>query len=414
MKGYKSPELKALKMQVELTPPNSAEKAGSVSLTPSIVKSKNSRTTTTKGIGLNLAISPSIPLQGLDHDVLNLEYYCESVLGRNLHPKLNNGPRQYDDGDKYDFTQIETWDIDEQLRLLALKEMGLVELKDNISKLTLRLKKQEDDLHNLRHIIQKSLYKELTVSNNKRERKNSNPREEAIANTRNRRRTLSSSLPPNLSNSDTPKINESDETNSKNSSKLWNGFQKPFNLLQQFDSMMQAEFEKSLIPQNRISGRLSEDSISTTSTDSPLKLKSKSSPTKHKSHLSPTKVKSQNSSKKSLLSPSTVNFEKLFESSSEKDDVFQAVSTSLWSFVNDVKANVLSSLSEEQENSELARDYGSKKNFNKQPDNQKKDLMNNSDYEDEFNNFCEEEDVDDDNDVDEQIDLSIYKNLRKP
>lgn len=99
-------------------------------------------------------------------------------------------------------------DIDDQLRLLALKEMSIVEIKDSIGNLTSKLQRNENELHSLREVIQRSLYKELNSSSSKLkketlsngfvtrpQRQNSNPREEAIASTKNRsrRRTLSSS-----------------------------------------------------------------------------------------------------------------------------------------------------------------------------------------------------------------------------
>ena len=56
-------------------------------------------------------------------------------------------------------------DIDEQLRYLALKEMCIVELKDNINNLNNKLKHHNKELHKLREIIQRSLYKELSSEN---------------------------------------------------------------------------------------------------------------------------------------------------------------------------------------------------------------------------------------------------------
>lgn len=276
---------------------------------------------------------------------------------------------------------VEKWDIDDQLRLLALKERSLVETKYQISELNFKLKSKELELHNLRQVIQSSLYKSKS---------NKNPREEAINSTRTRRRTLSGSV-----NVEPPPAQDS---------KLWNGLQKPLNFLNQVDAMLLNEFEKSLRPSD--------------------------------------------------------------DSQSYKDDVFQSVSTSLWSFVNDVKTNVMSSLTEDGEyNGKSVDDLSAMKgkklngggkiqnvdhsksrssngagnslksrgtdieigdlisakkgsNFNDKEDlidwddfngsKSHSDLINlNSD--DDFGNDNEN----DDNDDDETIDLTMYKNLRK-
>lgn len=366
MKEYKETEMKVRKMTLE-TPPR--EKMGEFGLVLKDCSRPSRSNSRSKGIGLNLAVSP-VPVVGSND---TKERPVSLTPGNENLQARSPGSDEPSDLD-IDMSSIEGWDIDEQLRLLALKEMGLVELKDEISNMNALLKKQEDDLHRLRQIIQRSLYKELKVSSTKRERKNSDPRHEAIASTRNRRRTLSNSVPPNVTSPVTPDTNggktsdKANGSNTLNGSKIW---QKPLNLLQQFDTMLQTEFEKSLIPnQPRVSkdskraddskviGRRSEDSISTIA-----------SPLKYKSQVSP-----------------RVNFDKLFDEAG--DDMFQSVSTSLWSFVHDVKQNVLSSLSEEQEN-ELGKET----------------KLNNSDFEDEFG-F---EDDDDD-----KIDLSMYSNLRKP
>ena len=234
-------------------------------------------------------------------------------------------------------------DIDEQLRYLALKEMCIVELKDNINNLNNKLKHKNKELHKLREIIQRSLYKELSSENtatknnqsqNNRPRQNSNPRDEAIARTRTRRRS-SLFQDSRESHLDVSKNNTvpNTSTTQESSSKLWSGLTKPLDLIQQFDSMLQNEFEKSLINERdqkrqlhsdngkRLShqSKSSEGSISSIgSINSPLQAKSKAF-----------------EQKKSNMNSRTTT-----------DDMLQNVSSSIWSFVNDVKNNVLSSLNE--------------------------------------------------------------------
>ena len=101
------------------------------------------------------------------------------------------------------------------------------------------------------------MYKELSSENtatknnqsqNNRPRQNSNPRDEAIARTRTRRRS-SLFQDSRESHLDVSKNNTvpNTSTTQESSSKLWSGLTKPLDLIQQFDSMLQNEFEKSLI-----------------------------------------------------------------------------------------------------------------------------------------------------------------------
>lgn len=294
--------------------------------------------------------------------------------------------------------QLSDLEIDDQLRLLALKEMAVVEIKDSIANLTTKLNRSETELHRLREVIQRSLYKELTASSQRpglHQRQNSNPRDEAIASTKNRtrRRTLSSST-PHLMPPQTEKLPQLPASQVQNDDKrqlaLWSNLLKPFNLIQQFDTMLQNEFEKSLIPQKfpeknvqTHSKRLSEDSMSSTgSAPSPLKAKS--------------------------VGP-TVDLERFFASQDEvgtsrarpSEDMLQLVSTSIWSFVNDVKSNVLSSLGE---------DDGTKPPQAQEP-------MYNLDTGSTVSlvddtSVQQPENASDDDEEDSKLDLSMYSGLR--
>ncbi|CAI5759459.1 unnamed protein product [Candida verbasci] len=264
-------------------------------------------------------------------------------------------------------SELMKMEIDEQLRLLAFKEMLIVEIKDSINNLNQKLLSHESELHHLREVIQKSLYQELKTDQSQqkiktRQRQNSNPREEAIAAIGTRKRSSS---------------NQNDNDNEKES-KLWSGLAKPLNYLSQFDNMLQNEFEKSLInnEQKQHQSRLSEDSISSSgSASSPLRQKTR-------------KAKAKQS-----------------QQSQSHDDMIQTVSSSIWSFVNEVKSNVLSSLNEPETNNNLKPVYnldnGSAVSLTNKPE------TNNSDDENLLNPIMSDNDnIDND---DDKIDFSIYK-----
>ncbi|CAK9440993.1 uncharacterized protein LODBEIA_P48620 [Lodderomyces beijingensis] len=229
--------------------------------------------------------------------------------------------------------------IDEQLRVLALKEMCLVEIKDQIQNLNTKLSSHEGELHHLREIIQKSLYQEIggAASNSSagttfsRERTDSNPHDQAIESLKAKRRSSS------INAQDVEHLQEpAPQPNSEQrTSKFWGGLSKPFNMLQQLDNLIQNEFEKSLVLDNKVRDhnrdstasykpRNSEDSVNSIgSISSPLHSKSSNT------HRENRHERQERHDKKS-------------------EDMLQSVSSSIWSFVNEVKTNVLSSLNEDE------------------------------------------------------------------
>lgn len=338
---------------------------------------KRSNSTRSKGINFNLAISPISTVQA--PSLASSHKKTPSFDARSAHlPQLTESSRcttpespkpSATEELKYDLPLPPTHhlmglDIDEQLRLLALKEMSIVEIKDSIANLTAKLQRNENELHSLREVIQKSLYKELTSSSvplkneektnsgvTRPQRQNSNPREEAIASTKNksRRRTLSSSSSADPA---VTALQPSAEKQPGRNSTLWSNLSKPLNLIQQFDTMLQHEFEKSMIPQpvseiavNPVAShksRRSEDSISSIgSVSSPLTSKSRSRSDKQLDADLDQYYTKQTSSSSNNRGIEAVNGHE------PSEDMLQAVSTSIWSFVNDVKSNVLSSLGEE-------------------------------------------------------------------
>lgn len=131
-----------------------------------------------------------------------------------------------------------TDDINESLRLLALKETKILELKDELKLLQQRIHYEELDLKKLKQQVQKNLYRDLSPNN-------------SHANT-----TLSS---VSTSTTSTPILNKTgdaliDTTTSFKSKdapqhrekhlKPQSVWSKPINLFNQFDQMIQNEFEK--------------------------------------------------------------------------------------------------------------------------------------------------------------------------
>ncbi|GMM33947.1 hypothetical protein DASC09_012720 [Saccharomycopsis crataegensis] len=157
----------------------------------------------------------------------------------------------------------------EKLRLLALKEMRVVELKDEIKNLTSLLQTEMKELHELRQFVQKSLYNNLGSSNNKlhthaqsgqstgTNKNNLSPQNSAITNSRNRANSLlggilgatissstEGSVDDNASEDQNGSRNGNSSPSNKRMSSVWDSISKPLNLFSQFDNMLQSEFEK--------------------------------------------------------------------------------------------------------------------------------------------------------------------------
>lgn len=227
----------------------------------------------------------------------------------------------------YDFVlplpdQLNALDIDEQLRLLALKEMNVVEIKDGISDLKNKLDQTERDLRQLRELIQRSLYKEMVVHSPK-----SPKQRNGQARTRQR----------NTSGADGRSTERKENQPPDRLSKIWSNFSKPITFIHQIDSMIQNEFEKSLggdypsLPIN------------------PPK-ESIKDPSKEINH----RQREYNSDPSPLKDRSNYNipssyYHNLLQYSESPEDMLEAVSSSLWSFVNNMKANMLATLNDQTE-----------------------------------------------------------------
>ncbi|CAX42065.1 conserved hypothetical protein [Candida dubliniensis CD36] len=317
----------------------------------SVKRSSSLRNSTSTNKGLNIfAVSPlpnsatcETPTERISHQ-RKLSSYASPTLTQVSESNFPNDNQNL----RYDVPlpsqdKLIAMDIDEQLRYLALKEMCIVELKDNINNLNNKLKYHNKELHKLREIIQRSLYKELSSestatknnqSQNNRPRQNSNPRDEAIARTRTRRRSslFHDNREDHLDVSPSNSISNA-STSQESSSKLWSGLTKPLDLIQQFDSMLQNEFEKSLINERDQKRQLHSDNRKRLS---------------HQSKSSEGSISSIGSITSPLQAKSKAFEQKKSNSNNRTttDDMLQNVSSSIWSFVNDVKNNVLSSLNE--------------------------------------------------------------------
>ncbi|KAI5949225.1 hypothetical protein KGF57_004831 [Candida theae] len=232
--------------------------------------------------------------------------------------------------------------IDEQLRILALKEMAIVQIKEQMQNLKTKLHTEEGELHKLREVVQRSLYQEIsgaasnTAATVNRQRTNSNPRDQAIESIRAKRRSSSGAA---------RQLDAGSAEEGGRPSKLWSGITKPFNMLQQFDTMLQNEFEKSLVLDEE--KRRHEQQRRG---EQPLQLQS----SRESNRVSQHSRRSEESTNgaggvTSPMQSGTAQSLSDYRSSDDRhsDDVIQKVSDSIWSFVNDVKQNVLSSLNEE-------------------------------------------------------------------
>ncbi|GEQ71177.1 hypothetical protein JCM33374_g4858 [Metschnikowia sp. JCM 33374] len=119
------------------------------------------------------------------------------------------------------------------------------------------------------------------------------------------------------------------------SSKIWSNFSKPITFIQNLDSMISQEFEKSLGSDKKSSSKNTSSATSETrageSTDAnPLNRLGFSNSDK-------------NSSFRHLMDSKLNGMSGIYPKESS-DDMFQAVSNSLWGFVNDMKTNMASTL----------------------------------------------------------------------
>lgn len=266
--------------------------------------------------------------------------------------------------------ELRSLNLDDQLRLLALKEMAVVAINDSINTLKQKLDSTQGELHQLRSIIQKSLSRQV--------------HSQKIVQ---HRRSNSHSLSKGPKNG--PKMEASNAANTSippdGSLTLWSNLSKPISFLQQLDSIIQNEMEKSLAPP--------------TQPHREPKLLNLSHKTQTKSRVP---VLDQDSTESEEALP--VNLDRYLPQHEPKyrntDDMFQAVSSSLWSFVSEVKTNMMATLSEPQAENQTLHDKG-------HTEDDEDSLLSLADITEPNLSTEESEDERD------HLDLSIYSSMRK-
>lgn len=206
-------------------------------------------------------------------------------------------------------------ELSENFRLLASKEMEVLEIKNQLKDLLQRKKDKEFELQQLKLRIEKQLMENLKQQNNEQYRhrfeqhtpKSPTSLQKSVV------QPSSSYIDPLMDDSFFPvSSNVEDEKNKRQS---W--FSKPLNFIQQFDNLIYKEFEKLQIPDDDELNVSKDTSV----VDISYNLERKS----------PNR-KEINAPIKSLAGDSEA---------SSSTDVMQSVSQHLWSFVNDVKSNLL-------------------------------------------------------------------------
>lgn len=276
--------------------------------------------------------------------------------------------------------QLDKLSIDDQLRLLALKEMSLVELKDSIATLNAQLRLSEKELQRFRQMIQRNLFREMQIAAVdstalKKRNVQSNGSVSGSGSTRKPRSPSSNRKSSKAkSDADPPRRNKTDHSSEdkentgtddlistlppedSTSSTLWSNISKPMTFIQNLEGMIQSEMENQ--------------------------------PRHHTLLHVPKQASAYDKPKAELgalasLYPTTQSLETLKETLEtipfrDPEVMLQTVSSSLWSFVNEVKQNVLAP--------------------NLAPEHLKNEIDNVSDC------YSDEEDV---------VDLSIYASSRR-
>lgn len=297
--------------------------------------------------------SKRTPLSGLSHSYShNIKINSKSLLTAEkplLDPQRLNLPGNANqDPVNISSKLLLKLTIDEQLRLLALKEMSVVELKDTIAALNHKLHHSEKELQKFRQTIQRNLYREMEISaahHREPKKENLDPvvvnglasavqrRSRSRSSTRKQQPKIfrnGESIAPRKQHQHIDPVTNQAKLLSVDRegepSSLWSNISKPIAFIQNLEGMIQTEMERSLSkrpdepfgsPQNPIYQRGSHDW-----TNSELG----------------TGISSYSN---------TGSFESLkgvlTESIPFKDPelMLQTVSNSLWSFVNEVKQNVM-------------------------------------------------------------------------
>lgn len=314
-------------------------------------------------------------------------------------------------------------DINEQLRLLALKEMSVVEMRDSIAVMKSKLHDTECDLTKLRHLIQKSLYRELNLQHQATQRTTRHtPTKE-----KDTLGPLATSTEAALFGGPTESnvsllAKLSDETpphtakGGQRLSRIWANLAKPISFIQSLDLMILNEFEKSLVgdikhgspghtaPRKDLQGRRAprnnqdqaEKHLSHNQSHAGQYLPNQ----KQYSLQYQPEIRTQNGSSDQQAPGNSSHGQGMIKK--DPDDMFYAVSNSLWTFVNEVKTNMISTINENA----LNVVQPPKSPVTKEASDEIPFSPLNCDLEDP-------QDFDKSGDDEESIDLSMYASMRR-
>lgn len=208
--------------------------------------------------------------------------------------------------------------LSDKFRLLASKEMELLEIKNQLNDLLKRKRESENDLKRLKLSIEKQLLRNLKQQNNEQSRHRIDqniPKSPTSIHKRVMKPSSSTNDPLiNYSGVDSSvQTNTNDTTLNDKYDKRQSWFSKPLSLFQQFDNLITKEFEKLQIPD--------EENEDLKLIDMNYNVNDKAAD-RDAQYSAPIR---------SLVS----------DTASSSADVMQSVSQHIWSFVNDVKSNLL-------------------------------------------------------------------------
>lgn len=306
-------------------------------------------------------------------------------------------------------------EIDEQLRLLALTEMNIVNVKDNIRKLQEKLQQQEQNVARLRKLIQRSLYRELSSAQNALVKRPSR-------------------VAPNEKNKPSQ-----ESSNPELQSMIWAKLSNTISMMQQFDNKLLTEFENSLKsemprqkqspPSSNISQRkpsqqpLRQQDLENMVPGSNATLRSRSlakNPT-NRSPLKPFNTHPKSPEKRLVDTP--IDTEEIevnrLSGLDGAEDLLESVQNSIWSFVKtnvfpgyeeNLLALVLSRLQDDDDIKKSRKDGGNilARNIEGTPNSVRLDTLTSS-----IDNLLDVTDDTGDGEDEVTVDLSMYSKMRR-
>jgi hypothetical protein len=218
-------------------------------------------------------------------------------------------------------------DLSEKFRLLAAKEMEILEIKNQVKELLQRKQDREFELQQLKVNIEKQLMSNLKQQNTENHRRKYDQHiPKSPSNVQKRiLRPTNSTVDPLVDDSFIPissdNVVDTSSPNSTDKRQSW--FSKPFTFIQQLDNIVYKELGKLQLDDTE-APLIDPDYGNNTQATRPGQQH-------QKQQLQRNEEKEINAPIKSLA----------FESTPSGSDVMQTVSQHLWSFVNDVRSNLL-------------------------------------------------------------------------